>query len=93
MEHSFETYRRRILHAWHDLPCTRGRPPHSDRAVLIDLYRRAVPLSLVLLALQLAASRRSSNLPPVRSLAYFCPVIDELANADPSYLAYLQTRL
>jgi hypothetical protein len=89
---SFEQYQSAILDAWHHLPCTRGRPPRSDRALLLDLYHRGIPLSLVILALRLASLRRSPDLPPVRSLAYFRSVIDELVQADPSYLAYLSTR-
>lgn len=93
MDSSFQRYQRAILDAWHELPCTRGHSPRSDRAVLLDLYHRGVALSLVLVALRLASARRSPDLPPVRSLAYFRSVIDELAQADPSYVAYLNTRL
>jgi len=90
---SFERYRRAILDAWHQLPCTRGHPPPSDRAVLLNLYRRSISLSLVIVALRLAAARRSPGLPPVRSVAYFCPVIDELAQADPAYVDHLAAQL
>jgi hypothetical protein len=90
---SFEQYHRAIFEAWRQLPCTRGHPPPSDRAVLLDLYRRAIPLSRILIALRLAAHRRSPDLPPVRSVAYFTSVIDELADADPSYVAYLDRHL
>jgi len=93
MRSSFADYRRHALDAWSRLPCTRGRPPRSDRAVLLDLYRRQIPLSLVLVAFRLACARRSPDLPPVRSVAYFRSVIDELLHADPQYLAYLDARL
>lgn len=93
MDASFQRYQRAILDAWHELPCTRGHPPPSDRAALRRLYRRGIPLSLVLVALRLASARRSPDLPPVRSVAYFCSVIDELIQADPSYVDYLRTRL
>lgn len=93
MQVSFERYQNTILDAWRQLPCTRGRPPRSDRAVLLDLYRRGIGLSLVTFALRLACARRSSDLPPVRSVAYFCSVIEELVQADPSYVEYLRTRL
>lgn len=93
MDSSFQRYQRAILDAWHELPCTRGHPPRSDRTVLLHLYRRNIPLSLVLVALRLASARRSTDLQPVRSVAYFCSVIDELIQADPSYVDYLRARL
>lgn len=93
MDASFQRYQRAILDAWHGLPCTRGHPPRSDRAALRLLYRRGIPLSLVLVALRLASARRSPDLPPVRSVAYFSSVIDELLQADPSYVDYLRARL
>lgn len=86
-------YERIIVDAWRRLPCTRGHPPRSDRVLLGELYRRHVPLTLILVAFRLAASRRSPALPPVRSVAYFQPVIDELTNLDPAYLDFLNARL
>jgi hypothetical protein len=90
---SFDEYQRAILLGWSCLSCTRGRPPRSDRAMLFDLYHREIPLSLVLVALRLATARRSPDLPPVRSLAYFRAVIDELADADPQFVTYLDAHL
>lgn len=90
--HSLEDFERQIITAWRGLPCTRGHPPRTDRALLRDLYQRGLPLSLILAAFRLASARRSSDLPPVRSIAYFCPVIDELQNADPAYIDYLIAR-
>jgi hypothetical protein len=89
---SLDHYQRAILAAWRGLPCTRGHPPPSDRALLRTLYQRGVALSLVLAAFRLASARRSPDLPPVRSIAYFQSVIDELANTDASYVQYLITR-
>lgn len=93
MDRQFEHYHRSILHCWYALPCTRGRPPRSDRAVLLQLYRGGIHLSLVLIAFRLASARRSPDLPPVRSIAYFRHIIDELLEADPDYVAYLDARL
>lgn len=90
--HSLEDFERQILTAWRALPCTRGHPPRADRALLRDLYQRGLSLSLILAAFRLASARRSTDLPPVRSIAYFRSVIDELANADPAYLDYLIAR-
>lgn len=89
---SFDHYRRAILAAWRSLPCTRGHPPPSDRALLHSLYHRGVAFSQVLAAFRLASARRSPDLPPVRSVAYFLSIIDELADADPAYITYLTAR-
>lgn len=89
---SFDHYQRAIIAAWRCLSCTRGHPPASDRALLRSLYHRGVALSLVLAAFRLASTRRSPDLPPVRSIAYFQSVIDELADADQAYITYLTTR-
>jgi hypothetical protein len=93
MRPSFDDYRQAILDTWTALSCTRGRPPRTDHTVLLDLYRRGIPLSLVLVAFRLAAARRSPDLSPVRSVAYFQPVINELVHADPDYVTYLEHRL
>jgi hypothetical protein len=93
MDPSFPDYQRAILDAWYALSCTRGRPPRSDRALLLELYRRRITLPVVLVAFRLAAARRSADLAPVRSIAYFRSVIEELLLADPGYIAYLDSRL
>jgi len=82
-------YEQAIISAWRELPCTRGRPPRSDRILLRDLYARRIPLSLIFAAFRLASRRRSPHLPPVRSLSYFRDVIDELTHADPGYIDFL----
>lgn len=85
----FDDYARTILHAWRNLPCTRGRPSSRDRALLRSLHAQHISACVILAAFRLATLRRSRDLPPIRSLAYFQPVIDELAHADPSYIDYL----
>lgn len=82
-------YERVILDAWRRLPCTRGRPGPRDRALLRDLHAHDIPLPIILAAFRLAELRRATDLPPVRSIAYFQPVIDEIIHADPAYVAYL----
>ncbi|MGH9629207.1 MAG: hypothetical protein ACRD7E_12880, partial [Bryobacteraceae bacterium] len=65
------------------------------------LHERAVPLRLVESALLLGSLRRLVRpsdvppLPPIRSLAYFQPVIDELLThpMPDNYLEYLQMKL
>jgi hypothetical protein len=89
---SLDHYQRTILAAWRNLPCTRGNPPPTDRALLRSLFQRGFSLPLILAAFRLASARRSPDLPPVRSIAYFRTVFDELADADPSYIDYLNAR-
>lgn len=86
---SFQLYQRAVLEAWRQLQCTRGRPSSRDRALVRDLYGKGVTLNVILVAFRLAALRRSPDLPPVRSIAYFESVINELAHADPAYIDYL----
>jgi len=94
-------YVSRILDWYRCTPGTLGQLRRHDRLVAADLHRRRVPLAVVESALLLAAARRSLRpddappLPPVRSLAYFLPVVDELLAAplDPDYVRYLRSKL
>ena len=90
-----------VVIAYVDLPDT----PLSARAQDISCARRlhddGVPLPVVESALLLASVRRIARpvdavpLPPIRSLAYFRPVIDELLNQPlpNGYLDYLRLKL
>lgn len=81
-----------------DLPDTPLRPSPQDQSVARHLYQQDVPLSLAEGALLLASLRRlvrSNGLPPlapIRSLAYFQPVITELQRQalPDGYLDYLR---
>lgn len=96
-----EPYVRELLGAYRITPGTSGRVRRADRLLADQLYERGVPLLLVQSALALAASRRLSRpadappLTPIRSLAYFVPVLDELlaAHPDPDYFLYLRNKL
>jgi hypothetical protein len=83
-----------VLSTYGSLPGTPARPSRQDRRLARDLCRRAVPLRSVRAALLLAAARRTLRsgppLPPVRTLHYFLPVIDEVL-AEPPDPAYLET--
>ncbi|MEO6327088.1 MAG: hypothetical protein ABIQ65_20885 [Thermoanaerobaculia bacterium] len=76
---------------------TPGKPRPIDRAFALRLCSESVPVSIVLAAFVLASARRTrrpssaSQLPSIRSMAYFRPVIDELITnpPPPGYLAYL----
>jgi len=86
-----------VLAAYVSLPDSPRKPRPFDRDLALRLCREHVPLPVVLAAFTLARARRASRsssappLPPVRSLAYFRPVIDDLIGDPPSpeYLAYL----
>ena len=83
-----------------DLPETPLRPGPQDQSTARRLYQQGVPLSLAEGALLLASLRRlirDSDLPrlaPIRSLAYFQPVITELQQQPlpAGYLDYLRRK-
>jgi hypothetical protein len=84
-----------------ELPDTPLRASISDQWLARRLHDDGVPLQLVETALLLGSLRRlirpadAPQLSPIRSLAYFCPVVDELrAHPAPgSYLDYLRLKL
>lgn len=88
-----------ILYA--DLPDTPLRASARDHWLAHRLHQQGIPLSLVESALLLATLRRLVRpvdlppLPPIRSLAYFQPVIDELRQQPlpDGYLDYLRLKL
>jgi hypothetical protein len=95
-------YVRTLLELYCGLPHTAvRRPSPQDRRIAADLFERGVPFYLAEMALLLAIGRRSTRppeltpLPPIRSLAYFLPVLEELQlePPGPDYLDYLRDRL
>jgi hypothetical protein len=82
----------------HDTPL---RPSPQDQALARRRLEQDVPLSLVEAALLLASLRRLMRradlppLPPIRSLAYFQPVIEELhqQGLPNGYVDYLRLKL
>jgi hypothetical protein len=86
------------LALFRSLPGTSGRTGPADRRLARDLYSRGVSLEVLRAALVLGAARRSNSsapLPPIRSLAYFRPLIDELlaGPVDTTYIAYIERTL
>jgi hypothetical protein len=83
------------------LPSTPRRASRQDRRLAASLYEQAVPLPAVHAALLLAAARRTLRsshlmpLPPIRTLNYFLPVIEEVLHnpPDPGYIEYLTAKL
>ena len=84
-----------------ELPETPMRASLADQALARRLDRDGVPLKIVESALLLGSLRRlirpqeAPPLSPIRSLAYFLPVIEELTeNPSPeNYLDYLRLKL
>jgi len=92
-------YLETVLATYNSLPGTPARPGRRDRQLARELCRRCVPLRTVRAALLLAAARRTLRsgppLPPVRTLHYFLPVINEVLEQplEPGYVEYLDARL
>jgi hypothetical protein len=94
-------YLKRLLDQYCGLPHTAARrPSRSDRLLADQLFNRRISLEIIDAAFLLAFARRTLRdpqappLPPIRSLAYFLPLIDEVQRLppDPAYLDYLRTR-
>jgi len=95
------TFEAAVLLLYVDLPDTPLRPTAQDQLLARSLHDQGVPLALVESALLLASLRRlirPTGLPalsPIRSLAYFQPVIAELQQQPlpDGYLDYLRRKL
>lgn len=89
-----------VLRLFVDLPDTPRRASSYDEAVARSLFERGVPLHVVESALLLGSLRRRDRpegalpLPPVRSLAYFSSVIDEIQQQPlpDQYHGYLRSK-
>lgn len=100
-DHDHAGYVAAVLTLYGDLPDTPPRASASDQWLAHRFYADGVPLVVVEAALLLGSLRRlvrptdAPPLPPVRSLAYFRPVVDELRAhpAPESYLDYLRLKL
>jgi hypothetical protein len=90
-----------IVTLYVELPDTPLRASLSDQWLARRFHDNGVPLHVVETALLLGSLRRlirpadAPRLSPIRSLAYFRPVIDELRAhpAPESYLDYLRLKL
>jgi hypothetical protein len=96
-----QEYIDKVLSAYRHTPTTMGTLRHADRVIAAQLYARGVSLTVVENALILAASRRLLRAPdaprlmPIRSLAYFLPVIEEVIElrVSPNYFLYLRDKI
>lgn len=90
-----------LLRCYTLLPHTPLRPSRNDRRIAAQLFNRRVPIEAIKAAFVLAISRRSFRSPdapplePIRSLAYFLPVVNEVQKAglDSVYIDLLKQRL
>jgi hypothetical protein len=95
------TYVAAVLILYVDLPDTPQRASPRDQWLARKLHDDGVPVTLVKSALLLGSLRRLVRpadlppLPPIRSLAYFQPVIAELQQQPlpEGYLDYLRLKL
>jgi hypothetical protein len=96
-----EEYVRRVLEAYRKAPGTMGAVRRPDRMLAAQLFQRGISLTVVENSIILAATRRLIRRPdapplaPVRSLAYFLPVIEEVLElrVRPDYFQYLRQKL
>jgi len=98
---SQQEYVHRVLETYQKTPGTSGRVRRPDRMLAAQLYARGVPPIAIENALILAAMRRLIRPPdapplgPIRSLAYFLPVIEEVLElrVGPDYFEHLRGKL
>ena len=84
-----------------NLPHSSARFSRADRQLAAAPFDRQLPLPVIRSAFLLASARRIIRppdrppLPPIRSLHYFLPVIDEVSSSPlpPSYLQYLESTI
>ena len=90
-----------VLKLYLELPETPRKAGTNDRITAVGLWERGIPVSTLESALLLASVRRlgrSPDLPPlspIRSLAYFLPVIQEILEKQvgDDYLKYLRMKV
>ena len=90
-----------VLMLYLRLPETPHKAAHNDRIVAKDFHERGIHIGTIEAALLLASVRRlgrSSRLPPlspIRSLAYFLPVLEEIlfVPINDDYLNYLRLKV
>lgn len=96
-----QQYTQSVLDLYRRTPGTAGFARRADRRLAAALHDRQIPLHLVHAALLLAVARRDRRpynappLPPIATLHYFLPIIDELLATppDPDYILYLRQSL
>ena len=90
-----------VLRLYLDLPETPRKASLNDKITAIGLHERGIHMTTAESAFLLASVRRlgrSADLPllsPIRSLAYFLPVIQEILDkpVNDDYLKYLRMKV
>lgn len=93
-------YIQRVVELYRIMPGTRGHIRRADRQLAASLHDHGISIHIVSSAMLLAAVRRTCRegdpLPPICSLHYIRPLIEELLAQPPlpaDYLAYLRRKL
>jgi hypothetical protein len=93
-----QEYVRTLLSAYVAMPETPSRWHSMDRRIALELFCRRIPVEVIQTALVLGSARRLArdpkrSVPPIRCLAYFLPIIDEVIAQPPprDYIQYLQS--
>ena len=90
-----------LLSLYLALPHTPSRASREDRRLARELEQRQIPWDALKTALLLATARRCLRdpslqpLPPIRSLPYCLPIIEEVLGMEisPDYVRYLKRKL
>ena len=96
-----QIYIRTVLDLYVQMPGTPQRICSHDRALAQQWFARQIPIPIVETALLLGSGRRlyrppdAFKLAPIRSMAYFGPVVEELLAQPPpaTYMQYLRFKL
>jgi hypothetical protein len=84
-----QEYLRAVIECYRKTPGVLGHVRRADRDLAARLYDQRIPLFVIEQACLLAAARRIRNnafeapLPPIRSLHYFLPIIQEIRERPP----------
>ena len=96
--HARHRYIRAVLELYTSTPGVLGRIRRADRLLAGELFDRNIPLYIVDYACVLAAARRTfrnaftAPLPPIRSLHYLLPLVQEVIERPPGYREVSQMR-
>jgi hypothetical protein len=100
-ELSEQEFVRRVLALYLSLPQTSQRTSRTDRQLATQWHAQQLDWTTIESAFLLAVARRSLRnpalppLPPIRSLHYFAPVLEEVRTTPlaPDYVQYLRRKL